>query len=291
MSSLCCITNDIPDLRPCTIKGLHAANCTGYGTRWDAEAGQRIQTDRECEGCLPSPADKGLLCWSCWEKVQDGLKIAVDMVTHLRSVERAQQVDNAGVRGAFGPADPLPSTWQMGDDIIVLLGHPDPGFPSDATYWEVEAIVERYVDAIEPALWVASTAGAIAAVRFNAAMSRALIAHPMEDYEHKVRNVRCPKCKQRTMLWKPPLLHKDEVRVECTNCGFAVDQTGYGQLRDVERLYVRERISTERKRVADAKRAAARAAKRAAAEARKVAAEAAEQQEVEEALCQRAPSG
>lgn len=274
--SLVCVTNDHPDLRPCVIPGEHAVHCDRWATRWDRDLEQRVSTDQDCKGCLPAPAEHGVLCWSCWTKTLDALKVALDVITHLRSVDRAAQQDNAGVRSAAGWVLPVPSTWRAADDLIVLLGHPEPGFPSDANVWEVDAIVERYLDRIDPAQWVATFTGAEAAVRFNAAMHSALIQHPMEDYEHRVRNVRCGGCQQRSLLWKPPLLFQGEVRVECTNskCGVVVDQTGYGRLSEAEQVSVKERLAVERKRISGEKRAAASAARKATVAAAKAAREA-----------------
>jgi len=269
--SLVCITNNMPDLRPCTVTGEHAVNCDGFGTRWDADAERRVPTDRECKGCLPSLAENGLVCGSCYVKFGEGLKVAVDVITHLRSVDRAAQMDNAGVRSAAGWVIPVPATWRAADDLVKLLGHPEPGFPSDANVWEVDAITERYVDAIDIDRWVARVHTAEDAVRFNAGMYMALLQHPMEDYEHRVRNVRCPDCGQRSLMWKPPLLYKGEIRVECTNpsCDLVVDQTGYAKLSESEQVWVKERLATERARIAKAKREVAKAA-RAAVKAERI---------------------
>jgi hypothetical protein len=184
---------------------------------FDREAREWVTQPVECAGCLPRKAEHGLLCWHCWEKTIDALKIGVDMITHLRSVERAQQVDNAGVRSAAGWVIPVPNTWRTSDELLMLLGHPEPGFPSDANVWEVEAITERYMDDIDAEFWVSRHAGAEAAVRFYRLMQTAMAAHPMKEYEHRIRNVRCYKCKQRTLLWKPPLEHLDDIHVVCTN--------------------------------------------------------------------------
>lgn len=266
--TLVCITNDVPELRPCVVHGEHAAHCTGFSTRFDRDTGRREMTNYECGGCLPVPAEHGMLCWSCWEKWQDALKVAVDVITHLRSVERAAQLDNAGVRSAAGWVLPIPSTWRAADDLIVLAGHPTPGFPASAGPWEVEAIAERFIDAIDAAVWASRVDTAVAAVRFNQDMHSALIQHPMEDYEHRIRNVRCPECKRKSLLWKPPLLFRGEVRVVCTNadCAFVLDQTRYIEVTALELLEVQARVAVERKKASAAKRASAGAARKATTE-------------------------
>ncbi len=243
-----CITNDIADLRPCTVPGEHAEHCDGLAKRYDRDLEKRVPTEFECKGCLPEQAVVGLVCFSCHEKILDALNVALDVITHLRSIERAGQQDNAGVRGSSGWVIPIPNTWRTADDLIVLLGHPSPGFPSDANVWEVEAITERYVDRIDVDRWVRRVWPAEDAVRFAATMRSALVQHPMEDYEHRIRNVRCPDCRQRSLLWKPPLMFEGPVNVSCTNieCAFVIDQDGYVVLTRNEVVVVKEKLRLER---------------------------------------------
>lgn len=267
--SLVCITNDIPDLRPCVVLGEHAEHCDGFAKRYDRDLEARVPSERECKGCLPSGEGMvGLVCWNCYEKLLDALKVAVDVITHLRSVDRAGQTDNAGVRSSSGWQIPIPNTWRTADDLIVLLGHPTPGFPSDANVWEVEAITERYVDPYDAQIKVARVWPAEDAVRFVQTMHSALIQHPMDDYEHRVRNVRCPKCKQRSLLWKPPLMFEGDVRVECKNeeCLFILGQSEYAFLATTEVVVVREEKRLERV----AARSALRLKEKALADAKKV---------------------
>jgi len=266
--SLVCATNDVPELRPCVVAKAHSSGCTGFASRWDAETAQRITVwTVECKGCLPALAEHGCLCFSCWMKLNDGLNMAVDVITHLRSVDRAAQTDNAGVRVAAGWVIPIPSTWRAADDLMVLIGCPAPGFLSTDDVNQVQAITEEIVARATAGMvaWVATVDGARDAVRFNAVMHSALIQHPMEDYEHRVRNVRCTDCGQRSLMWKPPLMFHGEVRVECTNaaCAFVVDQTGYKHLTAIEALDVKARLDVERKRISAEKRAVAKAGREA----------------------------
>lgn len=273
MSVIVCATNDMKDVRSCTVQGKHTDFCDGWAYRWEIDSSLSLQDPArrwkavlvgpkvfdaksrvwvtiptDCTGCLPRKAEHGLLCWHCWEKTLDALKIAADMITHLRSVERAQQVDNAGVRSASGWVLPVPNTWRTSDELLMLLGHPAPGFPSDANVWEVEAITERYVDVIDPEHWVSRGTGADSAIRFFRLMQTAMAAHPMKEYEHRIKNVRCYKCGQRTLLWKPPLEHLDDIHVVCTNprCDAEIDQTMYERLaliQDPKSRWARKKIS------------------------------------------------
>lgn len=269
--TLVCITNDVPGMTPCTIRGKHAAHCDGITRRWEVddslsllgpaywpkdtarirlvEVVDKVLDDdgveryvpRACTGCLPAEAKKGLLCWSCATKAESAFNIAHDMVTHLASVDRAQQLDNAGIRGSNVWRLPTPATWRLADEMIVLLGHPEPGFPSTATVWEIDVITERVLDAIDFDVWIATKDGAEAAVRFTRLMQHAMNAHPMSEYEHPVRNVRCPECKQRALLWKPPLAFTPDddnpdgrVRVLCTSCGHEMAHDAYERIAEVE---------------------------------------------------------
>jgi hypothetical protein len=244
--TLACITNDpgMVAVRSCTIPGEHGDFCDGGEYRsiivYDQTTRQDVHqlrwTGRACRGCLPRQAEHGLLCWHCWEKVLDALRMALDMISHLRSIETAQQLDNQGVRGSSSWNLPVPATWRAADELLILLGHPTPGFPSDANVFEVDAITERTLDALNPELWVSSKDGAMDAVRFYLAMQRATHAHPMREYEHRIRNVRCHQCRQYSLLWKPPLEHHDDIHVECTNpkCGAMVDQTLYERMEAID---------------------------------------------------------
>lgn len=226
--TLVCLTNDIPDLRSCTVHGQHQAHCNGFAWRYDRELEIDMPTHDECTGCLPRQAEHGLLCWSCWMRVTEALSKAHDMITHLRSVDRAQQIDNGGVRADPGWVIPVPMTWRMADELIMLAGHPAPGFPSTADEDEVSAITHATLPT-DAAVWVARDAGAEAALRFVVIMQTAMAAHPMEEYEHRVTNVRCHVCGMRSLVWKPPLAFEDAVRIECSTdtCPAEIDMTTY----------------------------------------------------------------
>jgi hypothetical protein len=232
MSYLPCITNDVDEVRSCIVNGEHASNCDGQEWQYNREAECSYRTANECRGCLPAPAEHGMLCFSCFSKTREALKIALDMITHLCSIERAQQLDKNGVRAQAMWIIPVPNTWRMADELIMLLGHPTPGFPSDASVFEVEAITERYLDLIDIDQWVASGDGAEAAVHFYRTMQHALTQHPFSDVEHPVQNVRCNECRQLTLVWKPPLEFDGPIHIVCStpDCEFVVDPTLYAIL-------------------------------------------------------------
>jgi len=264
--TLVCITNDIHDLRPCTVKGEHHANCDGFEWHWNRDdlrherAAETItwsfatrkheRTDKACTGCMPRPAGHGMLCWSCWKKVEEALSIAYDMMTHLRSIARAQQQDTSGVRTASGWVIPVPNTWRMADELLMLIGGPTEGFPSTANVFEVDAIAERYLDEIDPDLWVAREAGAEDAVRFAQLMQSAMAQHPMAEYAHRITNIRCPKCSLRTLLWKPPLSFEGEISIDCQNprcTAEPITQSDYDELSVLQPLQEKDAARAARK--------------------------------------------
>ena len=78
-----CVTNDVNDLRSCTIRGMHAGNCDGYARRWDVGTQMRVLISvptfvddgviyeyAECRGCLPREAEHGRLCDSHVQKMR-----------------------------------------------------------------------------------------------------------------------------------------------------------------------------------------------------------------------------
>ena len=260
MSYLPCVTVTMEDIRSCVIRDQHASNCDGMEWQYDREAECSYPSNLECKGCLPAPAEHGALCYSCFEKTREALKIALDMITHLCSIERAQQLDKNGIRTSATWILPIPNTWRTADELIMLLGHPAPGFPSDASVFEVDAITERYLDLIDADEWVSRGDGAEAAVRFFRLMQNALAQHPFEDVVHQVKNVRCNECRQLTLLWKPPLDFEGPVRIECSNtaCTFVVDEAQYAALASDQLAKVKSAIR-ERKTAELADARAARA--------------------------------
>ncbi|WP_105033511.1 hypothetical protein [Cryobacterium aureum] len=229
--TLVCITNDLDDVRSCIVNGQHASNCDGMEWQYDREAECSYPTSNECGGCLPAPAEFGVLCYTCFEKTRGALKIALDMITHLRSVERAQQLDKNGVRAAATWILPVPNTWRMADELIMLLGHPAPGFLSTATTEDVKAVTEAQLD-FDVNEWVSREAGGEDAVHFFRTMQHALAQHPFADVEHRVQNVRCWECRQLSLVWKPPLEFDGPLHIACSTpaCEFVVDPTLYAIL-------------------------------------------------------------
>lgn len=200
--SLVCVTNDVHGVRSCTVKGEHAQACTGW------------KGDRQCAGCLPRPAEHGMLCWSCWERLNIAWNQWGEFITVFAGVDRAVQRDNAGVRGSIAHRIPLSGIWLSID------------------------AVERFMVSFHGSLdeWVSKADGAADAVKFLQAAQAAFLAHPVEEKPHRLKRQRCTKCSQLTLWWHPPQFQLDHVRVVCADesCGHEMDQRSFETLAMIE---------------------------------------------------------
>lgn len=224
--TLLCITNSIPG-RACTIRGYHLTTCDG------------TRNGHECRGCLPRPAETGILCRSCWERFEAALSTAVDLITHLRSVEKGP-VSIDGVRTSTVVAPTFPASWQAADRLWVALAkiaivdakdtrgeEPEwwpytsiwSGFSYAATLDEVALAVRELVAwvNVSPESVVARMAGAEAAVEFFREVQRSLAMFPLAEDTKPLRPIRCRECQQFTLWRRPPLVYLDEVVVQCQN--------------------------------------------------------------------------
>lgn len=213
--SLVCITNDMPDWRSCTVRDAHTVRCDGRRYHW-IEKKRRWEDDGPCTGCLPREARVGMLCWSCWDKVEHAFADwTPDRRATLRGLVRAVQRDTEG-RTSSGPEGyvPIPGTILAVDEVESYLR----SCTGDAR------------------AWVSTEAGAMDAVRFAAAVPRALRTHELEEREHKIRRTRCPECRQLTLVWTPPRHEADHVRVVCSNeeCHAELNQGSFALLAEIE---------------------------------------------------------
>lgn len=225
--TLLCITESMPG-RPCTVRDHHLTTCDG-----------KTRKGQDCKGCLPRPADKGILCRNCFDRFEAALNIAVDLVTHLRSVEKGP-VSVDGIRTATVVTPTFPGSWQAADRLWVALAHiaiedaearkaEEPLWPVFTSIWEgfsAFASLDQVAEAARgltgwlgtnPEALVARTSPAEAAVEFYREVQRTLAMFPLEEKAQKLRPIRCRECDQFT-LWKhPPLTYLEDVVVQCAN--------------------------------------------------------------------------
>lgn len=267
MSQLPCITTTMHG-RPCIIRGEHLEACLwaqieaaavvegvtpGMIMQARAEVGLAVPS-RECRGCLPRPAEHGLLCDSCYPKWVDALGVAARLVWHLRSVQHgSQSVD--GVRTAQGSKVLIPTTWLAADELWSLLsavaiayaaqtgkGEPDwpygvsvagdqhlrprlDGFDPQVTPTQAHRTVSDLVKWLGKYPTVSFSDSATAAVEFFRALQTALHRFPIDDNPDGVPLplLRCRRCRMFTVREHPPLHFLAERVLKCDVCEFEAD--------------------------------------------------------------------
>lgn len=231
-----CITN-ITGRNGCRIHGEHLSTCRGIA----AEQTGGVYRAVACTGCLPQPATRGLVCESCWLRIQAALDVAVDHITHMRSVERGPIPDGPPVHTAPGSRVIVPTSWLTADEswevLHELAFRLDPlellqvrprgttayGFGSRDSIEHVRDRVELAVDLVrnEGLDVVRRDTTAVLAIRYYRQAQRALAAFPIDEDAQPMRYAKCRKCERLTLERRPPLQHLDPIVVKCVNpaCG------------------------------------------------------------------------
>lgn len=202
MAEIVCITNSTPNIRSCVSKDKHVEGCTGE------------RRGKPCMGCLPRPAQHGLLCWSCWENLVLTLNRWPEFAALISGIDRAVQRDTGGVRSSSAARIPIPATRLSVD--------------------ECESFLSTYKGNADE--WVSRVNGATEAVQFTKAAESAFRSHPTEELPHRVKQTRCLKCSQNSLVWIPPAYLGDNVRVTCNNteCGYELDQSSFEMVAAIE---------------------------------------------------------
>jgi hypothetical protein len=201
-ATLVCITNDMHDVRSCTITGEHQTGCDTYEYQWGDDVQQYVATGRDCRGCLPQAATNGHLCAGCWISLQSADQAYPALAEVLEKYDHLVTPDTEGSRGSNVPAIPLPATRIALDEI--------------ESY--------RRNKLTDTMAWAKRAADAPDAVRFSHAVRRALRSFPTQEDPHRILRARCPSCELLALMWTPPVLAGDAVRIECRNpaCGLIV---------------------------------------------------------------------
>jgi hypothetical protein len=195
-----CITNDLRDIRSCTIKGEHQSNCDGFAYKWNADRERDEYTGRPCKGCLPVEARHGHLCIDCFTRWQTADAGYEAFTRALLGVDRAVQRDNGGVASSTLGYVPLSG--------IAL------------TFDELESFHRK--------AGPTSESGAENAVRFTRAFESAVKTHPIEESSHHIARVRCPRCNRVGLIWNPTSTSRTDVEVVCSKpeCTATFNQDG-----------------------------------------------------------------
>ncbi|OAZ40926.1 hypothetical protein A9Z40_03010 [Microbacterium arborescens] len=227
--SLPCIT--VTRGHGCRVLGEHLTTCRGI--RLD---GRRAVA---CDGCLPQPAVRGLLCESCSQRFDAALDRAVDLVTHLRSIERAPVPEGPKTYTKPGPRSILPVSWLTADEtwstLRELAFRADPlefldlvKGGTNAYQLGVRASIEQVRDAVELAVdlvrvsspsLLGSAHTALLAVSFYRQAQRALHMYPFAEEHGALAYATCRDCGNRTLERRPPLQYLDPITVRCVTPG------------------------------------------------------------------------
>lgn len=219
MSELVCITNEMPDVRACTIRDEHLSTCDDWEYRYVTERYDRfgnaihthVATGKPCKGCMPRPARVGILCHPCWLQLEQALSDWPRFERTIRGVDRAVRGDGGGHAGRGGGYVPIPGTALSVEECLSYLR-------GGAAWSDARA-------------WVSTEVGARNAVLFTRAAQVAYRSHPIEEAPRKLRRVRCPECGQLSFVRTPPEAATMPVIVRCQNdaCGKTIregDTTG-----------------------------------------------------------------
>jgi hypothetical protein len=205
----------------CRIRSEHLSDCSDVET---------------CRGCLPRPADNGVLCAWCWQRLAGAVADMPAMVAHLREIARLDRQPSAKPLSTdpHAPADPahgtvLSAAWLAADDLWSLLGswaqcileeHPANLRGPNARPWHGD--VPRWVT--PHLVWAARQDWAPEMLReLAAALGLAHARWPTPDDVEKPRTVgaRCPRCNQASLVYTPPSWERAPFKVACHNddCG------------------------------------------------------------------------
>jgi hypothetical protein len=195
--TLVCITNDMDDVRSCTVREQHMVSCDGFVHAWNARAGKDENTGRTCTGCVPREARVGLLCYPCWDRLEHAFaEWTPERAELMESIDRAVQRDAGGRSSGPEGYVPIAGTALAVDEIESYL---------------------RSKGSMGVEQWVSTTYGAMDAVRFAAAVPRALRTHELEERQRKMQRVRCPECGELSFVRNPPAAAGAPVTVTCQN--------------------------------------------------------------------------
>lgn len=232
----------------CTIRGEHLPDCDGTTVN---RAGDVV----ECRGCLPRPAETGVLCARCWARLQSTVRTLPALVDHLELMARPSIASPSGAGGGGhrppGPRSLYPEALGVADDLAAMLAswcgqtavalgvtappsrglwHTDSWDAVDADTGEVyrsDAVpvgvrdlraVDQLVAWLEPHLpRVAEQPWAADLLGdLGPACARAAARWPVEEPARRITDVRCPRCGTASLVLHPPATVGAQVQVVCS---------------------------------------------------------------------------
>jgi hypothetical protein len=208
----------VPDtsacLYGCTLHDHHTSDCPG-----------------DCNGCLPRPADTGLLCAGCYAKLTEAVTSSPELLVRLHALGTPDAGARALTDDIFNRRDPaestiLPPQWLDEDELSRLLGswallildeHPVRGMRGpNAAPWNGDT-----------AAWFLPHLPWCATREWAGEMRRELVGFvaqlrhrwPGVDDAEPPRHVDipCPRCDLISLVYTPPRYGGQAFRVECTD--------------------------------------------------------------------------
>ncbi|KAA9133739.1 hypothetical protein [Microbacterium caowuchunii] len=240
----------------CYVLGEHRVDCRGV-----VLDGGRLTA---CTGCLPQPATHGLVCESCWSRYRAALDVAVDHITHMRSIERGPMPVGPKVQtGRPGSKVIVPVSWLDADEAWTALcdvarwvdplgfletqagGTTAYGFGSRDSIEHVRDRVALAVDLLRLADLdvVRRDRSAKLAIRFYRLMQALMFRYPTEEHAHTVAYATCRECGNRTLERRPPLRYEDPITVRCIHPGCGA--VFHPALVDYDLATYRQQLETE----------------------------------------------
>ena len=256
----------------CTIRGEHLAECDGTALGRDGEL-------MECRGCLPRPAEVGVLCPWCWGRLQSLVRTMPSLVDHLLEMAEPAlsspmgRADGGGTSARPGERSLYPAAMAEVDELHAMLAtwagevaaeRPGAGLPpavSRLTVPDADGVREplgpasagstrRLVGWLAQHLeWVASQPWAGDMLTdLASATHRATRAFPVEAAPRRSEDVRCPSCGSRSLVVEPPSVFGADVFVRCRvpACGLVMTEEDWEHTRERAVVVARsEMVSVE----------------------------------------------
>jgi hypothetical protein len=195
----------------CKITGQHKSTCEG-----------------ECRGCLPRPAEEGVLCAWCWRRLTTDLAAVPALVVHLREIGKpmAQTNPPGDGRSYRDPAEStvIPAAWLEADSLeslvsswvlLVIEEHPNqPMRGPNAAPWYGDQVawLTPHLPWCARQDWASIMRGELGR---DVATLRA--RWPMLTDTEPVRrvDVPCPRCDHMSLMYTPPREAGQPFTVHC----------------------------------------------------------------------------
>lgn len=167
MTILCATNDNLPGIRPCTVRAEHRVTCLDH-PGWADSIRPGV-----CPGCLPRPADRGYLCASCYDRMEAAYLRWGDFARLIVETDGRAVSPEAGGKSTPDGYSNLPLTFLALDECTRLLASRQ----------------DRTLD-----VWVHTEDGARDAIMFAHAAENAYRTLQVEQRETVIVRERCPNC-------------------------------------------------------------------------------------------------